>query len=54
MREYWIANWQARTLEVYRRENAALKLVATLYAEDELSSPLLPGFRVRVGQLFPA
>lgn len=53
VREYWIADWQARTLEVYRRENAALRLVATLYAEDELSSPLLPGFRVRVGQLFP-
>jgi Uma2 family endonuclease len=53
VREYWIADWQAKTVEVYRRAEAALKLAATLYAEDELTSPLLPGFRVKVGQLFP-
>lgn len=52
--EDWIADWQARIVEVYRREDAALRLTATLYAEDELTSPLLPGFRVRVSQLFPA
>lgn len=53
VREYWIADWHARTIEVYRRENAALRLAATLYAEDELTSPLLSGFKAAVGQLFP-
>ncbi len=53
VREYWIADWHAKTIEVYRRENAALRLAATLYAEDELTSPLLSGFKAAVGQLFP-
>jgi Uma2 family endonuclease len=53
VREYWIADWQAKTLEVYRREGAALKLMATLYATDELTSPLLPDFKVSVARLFP-
>ncbi len=54
VREYWIADWQAKTIEVYRREMAALKLAAKLYAEDDLTSPLLPGFKVVVGRSFPS
>lgn len=54
VREYWIADWQAKSLQVYRREGAALKLAATLYAGDELTSRLLPGFKVPVARLFPA
>ncbi|MBI3360195.1 MAG: Uma2 family endonuclease [Chloroflexi bacterium] len=54
VREYWIADWQAKSLQVYRREGAALKLAATLYAGDELTSSLLPGFKVPVARLFPA
>lgn len=54
VREYWIADWQAKTIEVYRRENAALKLAAKLYAEDDLTSPFLLGFKVVVGRLFPS
>ena len=53
VREYWIADWQAKSLQIYRREGAALKLVATLFAEDELTSPLLSGFKVKVARLFP-
>jgi Uma2 family endonuclease len=53
VREYWIADWRAKSVEVYRRDNAALKLSAKLYAEDELTSPLLPGFNVKVARLFP-
>lgn len=44
VREYWIVNWQLQQVEVYRREQATLVLVATLFTNDELSSPLLPGF----------
>jgi Uma2 family endonuclease len=50
--EYWIADWRQRRLDVYRRENAALHLVATLYASDTLESPLLPGFSCPVARLF--
>jgi len=44
VREYWIIDWQASVVQVYRRENAALALAATLHAEDQLTSLLLPGF----------
>ncbi len=53
VREYWIADWQTKSVQVYRREKAALKLVATLHVEDELTSPLLPGFTASVARLFP-
>jgi Uma2 family endonuclease len=50
--EYWIADRQQRKVEVYRRDQGILKLAATLYSEDELSSPLLPGFSPQVKQFF--
>ncbi len=50
--EYWIVNWQERYLEVYRREEAVLKLVATLYENDTLQSPYLPGFTCQLSKLF--
>lgn len=50
--EYWIADWRNRSIEVYRRHDAALELVATLFNDDTLTSPLLPGFSVRVALLF--
>lgn len=53
VQEYWIADWRVRKLEVYRRENSQLKLVATLFAEDTLTSPLLPGFSCIVDRFFP-
>ncbi len=52
--EYWIVDWRQRQMEVYRRAQAALHLVETLYVADELRSPLLPGFALRVGAIFPA
>ena len=50
--EYWIVDYEARTVQIYRRQQAALTLVATLTAEDELTSPLLPGFSAAVADLF--
>ena len=44
VREYWIVDWRLRSVQVYRRAQARLRLVATLAGEDELTSPLLPGF----------
>ena len=52
VREYWIVDRQTQQIEVYRRERAALSLVATLFSDDELSTPLLPGFSCPVSQLF--
>ncbi len=52
VQEYWIVNWKTQSMEIYRREQGVLKLTATLYAQDELSSPLLPGFSCLVSQLF--
>lgn len=50
--EYWVVDWRKRRLEVYRRQQAALALVTTLYEDDVLQSPLLPGFRCQVHNLF--
>jgi Uma2 family endonuclease len=52
VREYWIVDWRTRQVEVYRRNGMALVLAGTLYAEDVLDSPVLPGFRCQVSQLF--
>ena len=50
--EYWIVDWIGRRIEVYRRENAQLNLVATLLESDTLTSPLLPGFVCPLMELF--
>jgi Uma2 family endonuclease len=52
VQEYWILDWQLQQIEVYRRENAVLKLVATLLPTDDLASPLLPDFICSVARLF--
>lgn len=53
VQEYWIVDWRRRQIEVYRREQAALRLVATLFDQDTLQSPLLPGFTCVIERLFP-
>lgn len=50
--EYWIVDWMQRLVEVHRRQRGALRQVATLYAEDALTSLLLPGFSCQVSKLF--
>ncbi|OYD98731.1 hypothetical protein CDG77_04545 [Nostoc sp. 'Peltigera membranacea cyanobiont' 213] len=52
VREYWIVDWRNQQVEVYRREKATLKLVATLFNSDELNSPILPDFTCAIAQLF--
>lgn len=52
VREYWIFDRQQRKIEVYRREDAVLKLAATFFSEDNLTSPLLPGFSCPVKHFF--
>jgi Uma2 family endonuclease len=50
--EYWIVDWRRRSVEVYRREDAALRLTATLGDADVLTTPLLPGFACPVATLW--
>ena len=50
--EYWIASWQTRTIDVYRREGKELKLFVTLTETDALRSPVLPGFSCPVSEIF--
>lgn len=52
VQEYWIADRTLQQVQVYRRAGALLKLVATLMAEDEITSPLLPGFACAIGAFF--
>lgn len=52
VQEYWIVNYLLKTVEVYRRDQAQLKLVMTLRENDLLSSPLLPGFSCQIQQFF--
>ena len=52
VQEYWIADWQKKEIQIYRREQTTLELVATLFANDELTSPLLPGFSCLVARIF--
>ncbi|NJP11534.1 MAG: Uma2 family endonuclease [Leptolyngbyaceae cyanobacterium RU_5_1] len=52
IQEYWIVNWQLKTLEIYRRTDAQLQLVATLLEGDTLTSPLLPSFSTAIAQIF--
>jgi Uma2 family endonuclease len=52
--EYWVADPEARTLEIYRRVEGALALAATLAGDDEISTPLLPGFSCAPSRVFGA
>jgi Uma2 family endonuclease len=50
--EYWIVNWRTRQIEIYRRDETILKQARTVYADDTLQSPYLPGFHCRVSEIF--
>lgn len=50
--EYWIVNWQERSLEVYRRKEGILQLYKIFEENDTLQSPLLPEFACLVNQFF--
>jgi Uma2 family endonuclease len=52
VKEYWVADPERHALEIYRLEKQALKLAATLTDEDEITTPVLPGFRCQARQIF--
>ena len=50
--EYWIVDWRAETVDIFRREQDQLQLVQTLKSGDQMTSPLLPGFACPVARFF--
>lgn len=52
VQEYWIVDWRLQQIEIYRRQRAFLRLIATLLAGDVIDSPLLPGFACPIERLF--
>jgi Uma2 family endonuclease len=50
VKEYWLVDPQKRAIEVYRTQR--FRLAATLGLKDQLTSPLLPGFRCAVREIF--
>jgi Uma2 family endonuclease len=52
VKEYWIADPEKRSLEIYRPERHLLKLSATVKDDDEITTPILPGFKCQAHQIF--
>ena len=52
VQEYWICDYEQSMLQIFRRDNAILAKVMTLYAGDTLTSPLLLNFSCEVSSLF--
>lgn len=50
--EYWIIDADERAIEVYRLRNGALEPAQTFRNEDEITSPLLPGFSCPTARFF--
>ena len=50
--EYWLIDRDAQAVELYRLHGESLELAGVLRGEDELSTPLLPGFSCAASQIF--
>jgi len=52
VKEYWIIYPEKRGVEVYHLSKRALMLIKTLKDDDDITSPLLPGFTAQVSDIF--
>ena len=52
VKEYWLVNPASRGIDIYRLSGRTLKLAATLGEDDEITSPLLPGYSCKVASVF--
>jgi Uma2 family endonuclease len=50
--EYWVIDTENRHVLIHRLQGQSLDLVATLRDDDEINSPILPGFHVRAAAIF--
>jgi Uma2 family endonuclease len=51
VQEYWLIDPEQCTAEIYRREARGFERVASLQPSDLLTTPLLPGFSLLLGNL---
>ena len=52
--EYWIVDWRAKQIAIYRRDGDTLEPALTLGDADLPTSPLLPGFSFPIHDLWEA
>ena len=52
IKELWLVDESAKLIEVRIREGARFTTTVALQSEDHLTSVVLPGFKVRAGDLF--
>lgn len=52
VREYWIVDFESRSIEIYVNDGQTLVLAATLSERDEITSSVLPGYRCKVERIF--
>ncbi|MBA2502689.1 MAG: Uma2 family endonuclease [Pyrinomonadaceae bacterium] len=52
VREYWIVDSRAKTIEIYHRTRQGLALASTLNETDVLTTELLPGFELQMTKVF--
>ena len=50
--EYWIVDSENQSVLIFRLREQSLEEVATLTGENKLSSPILPGFQLKVRDIF--
>ena len=50
--EYWVVDVQNRSVLIYRLRGQNLEETATLGDDDEITSPILPGFQLKVRTIF--
>ena len=52
VKEYWVVDPANRAIEVYRLLEQKLERIAALMNNDELTSPILPGFHLKTEVIF--
>ncbi|MGH9930853.1 MAG: Uma2 family endonuclease [Pyrinomonadaceae bacterium] len=50
--EYWIVDSENHAVLIFRLHEQTLEEVATLSGDDRLSSPILPGFQLKLSAIF--
>ena len=50
--EYWIVDSENQSVLIFRLREQSLEEIATLTGDDQLSSPILPGFQLKVSAIF--
>lgn len=50
--EYWVIDPENRSVDIYRLRGLTLEKTATLMDDEEITSPILPGFQLKVAAIF--